>query len=191
MTMSQSASPLSMSWWTSTPMRSISGGRRVGGPTTRTRAPMMFNKWMFERPTRLCSTSPQIATKSPLRRPLRRRIVSASSSAWVGCSWDPSPALITEHATFCANNSTAPESGWRTMRTSGFMALSVIAVSITVSPFLIEEFLTDMLMTSPPSLLPASSNEVRVRVESSKNRFITVQPRSMSSFLAGPRLNSK
>ena len=46
--------------------------------------------------------SPQIATSRPSIRPLRRRIVSASSSAWVGCSWLPSPALITAQLTWRA-----------------------------------------------------------------------------------------
>ena len=58
------------------------------------------------------------------------------------------------------------------------MALSVIAVSISVSPFLIEDEDTDMFMTSAPSRLPASSNEDWVRVEASKNRLICVRPRS-------------
>ena len=41
-------------------------------------------------------------------RPLWRRMVSASSSACVGCSWLPSPALITEQSTFWDKSSTAP-----------------------------------------------------------------------------------
>jgi len=40
--------------------------------------------------------------------------------------------------------------------------------SIRVSPLTIELAGTDMLITSPPSRLPATSNEVRVRVELSK-----------------------
>jgi hypothetical protein len=38
------------------------------------------------------------------------------------------------------------------------MAFRVIAVSSSVSPFLIDEVPTDMLMTSAPSRLAASSN---------------------------------
>ena len=89
-----------MSWNTSTPSRSISAGSRVRGATTRTRPPIVFRSAMFERATRLCRMSPQIATVSPPSRPLRRRIVSASSKAWVGCSWLPSPALTTAQSTF-------------------------------------------------------------------------------------------
>ena len=60
------------------------------------------------------------------------------------------------------------------------MAFRVAAVSSSVSPLFTDEVETDMLMTSAPSRLPASSNEVRVRVESSKNRLIRVRPRSRS-----------
>src|SRR6185437_954556 len=152
--------------------------------------PMMLRSWMLERATRLCRMSPQMATTRPLSEPLRRRMVSASSSAWVGCSWLPSPALMTAQLTFSERSCTAPDSGWRTISTSGCMAFSVIAVSIIVSPFLIELPLTDMLMTSPPSRLPASSNEVRVRVEFSKKRLMIVRPRIAERFLSAWRLGS-
>ena len=59
------------------------------------------------------------------------------------------------------------------------MALSVIAVSTTVSPFFTDEEATDMFITSAPSRLPASSNEDCVRVEASKKRLISVRPRSV------------
>ena len=74
----------------------------------RTRAPSVLSTLMLERATRECRMSPQIATVSPAMRPLARRMVSASSSAWVGCWCAPSPALITEQSTFCASSSTAP-----------------------------------------------------------------------------------
>ena len=140
---------------------------------------------MFERATRLCRTSPQIATVSPPSRPLRRRIVSASSSAWVGCSWLPSPALMTAQSSFSESSWTAPDSGWRTTSTSGCIAFKVIAVSIRVSPLCIELAATDMLMTSPPSRLPATSKEVRVRVEFSKKQLMIVRPRKSDALLLG------
>ena len=99
MTMSTSSSPRCMSWNTSTPKPSMPAGRSVIGATTRTRAPMARSRTMLERATRLCRMSPQIATVRPSIRPLRRRMVSASSSAWVGCSWAPSPALMTAQRT--------------------------------------------------------------------------------------------
>ena len=171
-------------------MRSMPGASSVGGAITRTRAPMVVSRWMLERATRLCLMSPQIATSSPARLPRRRRMVSASSSAWVGCSWLPSPALITAQSTFCDNRFTAPESGWRTTITSGRMAFSVAAVSSSVSPFLIALVATDMLTTSAPRRFAASSKEVRVRVEVSKNRLMTVRPCSSESFLSARRFCS-
>ena len=70
------------------------------------------------------------------------------------------------------------------------MALSVIAVSISVSPFFTDELPTDMFITSAPSRLPASSNEDWVRVEASKNRLIRVRPRSEVRFFSIWRLRS-
>ena len=160
----------------------------VEGAMTRTRAPSVLSRRMLERATRECRMSPQIATVSPAMRPLWRRMVRASSSAWVGCSWLPSPALITEQSTFWASSSTAPAAWWRTTRMSGRMAFSVIAVSISVSPFDMDEVRVDMFMTSAPSRLPASSKELWVRVEDSKNRLIRVRPRRSSRFLATWRL---
>ena len=73
---------------------------------------------------------------------------------------------------------------------SGCMALSVTAVSISVSPLRIDEDDTDMFMTSAPSRLPASSKEACVRVEASKKRLISVRPRSDVSFFSIWRLSS-
>ncbi len=73
---------------------------------------------------------------------------------------------------------------------SGRMALSVIAVSISVSPFCTEEVETFMFMTSAPSRLAAISNELCVRVEASKKRLISVRPRRTSRFLPTSRLAS-
>ena len=98
-----------MSRATSTPKRSMPAGSSVEGATTRTRAPSALSRMMLERATRECRMSPQIATVRPSMRPLLRRMVSASSSAWVGCSCAPSPALITEQSTFWRAARTAPE----------------------------------------------------------------------------------
>ena len=70
------------------------------------------------------------------------------------------------------------------MMMSGRIAFSVIAVSISVSPFLTLEVATDMFITSAPSLLPASSNEDWVRVEASKKRLIWVRPRRVERFFS-------
>ena len=64
------------------------------------------------------------------------------------------------------------------------MALRVIAVSISVSPFLTLDAPTAMFMTSAPSRLPASSKDDWVRVEASKNRLICVRPRKVARFFS-------
>ena len=102
----------------------------------------------------------------------------------------PSPALSTAQFTFDASTFTAPEWGWRTTSKSGRIALSVSAVSMSVSPFLIEEACIDMFITSAPSRLPAISNEACVRVEFSKNMLIWVSPASASERLCGARERS-
>ena len=47
-----------------------------------------------------------------------------------------------------------------------------------------------MLMTSAPSRLPATSNEVRVRVEFSKKQLMIVRPRSSARFFSACRFSS-
>ena len=81
---------------------------------------------------------------------------------------------------------TAPLSWWRTTSTSGCMALSVIAVSISVSPFFMAELATAMLTTSAPSRLPASSKLVWVRVEALEEEVDLGQPLQELQLLVGP-----
>ena len=92
---------------------------------------------MFERATRLCRMSPQIATVRPsmpalaaadgerVEQRLGRVLVAAVAGVDHGAVDLP------------ASSATAPLSWWRTTSTSGCMAFSVIAVSISVSPFFI------------------------------------------------------
>src|SRR4051812_25194146 len=110
-------------------------------------------------------------------------MVYASSSAWVGCSWVPSPALTTLPFTHWASRCGAPEAGCRTTIASDPIASSVSAVSLRLSPLETLLPLAEKLMTSAESRLAASSKEMRVRVESSKKRLTTVRPRSVGSFL--------
>ena len=70
------------------------------------------------------------------------------------------------------------------------MALSVSAVSISVSPFLRLEACIAIDITSAPSRLPASSKLACVRVEASKNMLICVSPASTSRCLASLRLSA-
>jgi len=91
-------------------------------------------------------------------------MVRQSSSACVGCSWQPSPAFKMGQPTCRARKLHAPELGWRTTIASGFMASRLRAVSASVSPLLTLELDALMLTVSAESRLAAISKEVRVRV---------------------------
>ena len=160
-----------------------------------TSAPRVRSSQTLERATRECSTSPAIATRMPVRSAPAdgvpasldqcRRMVKASSSAWVGCSWVPSPALMTAASiqSVAASRCGAPEAQCRMTTASAPIAESVWAVSLRDSPLETEEPFAAKLMTSAESRLAAASKEIRVRVESSKNRLTTVRPRRVGSFL--------
>src|SRR6185437_5729434 len=138
---------------------------------------------MFERATRLCDTSPTIATRNPWKFIPRCRIVYRSSNACVGCSCHPSPALMTDDLTPFASVSAAPAEEWRSTMMSACIASIFRAVSRSVSPFttLLEE--GEKLITSALRRLAASSKDVRVLVLGSKKRFTTVFPRRAGTFL--------
>ncbi len=61
---------------------------------------------------------------------------------------------------------------WYSWNNSNWGTKWDVAVSIKVSPFLIAEFDTFIFITSAPNLFPASSNELKVLVEDSKNKLI-------------------
>src|SRR5258708_4447830 len=56
-------------------------------------------------------------------------------------------------------------------------------MSTSDSPLLTEDVEAEMLTASAERRFAAISNEVRVRVEASKNRFMTVLPRRAGTFL--------
>lgn len=114
-------------------------------------------------------------------------MVNASSSAWVGCSCVPSPALTTALSIHpeVARRYGAPEAPCRMTTASAPMASRVRAVSLRDSPLETEEPFAEKLMTSAERRLAAASKEIRVRVESSKKRLTTVRPRRVGSFLIG------
>ena len=99
MTMSAPEMPSTKLVKTGTPKLSIFAGNKVEGLTKRNSAPIAPSRYRFDRATRLFAISPQIAIFNPSIRPNRRNIVSASRRACVGCSWRPSPALITQPST--------------------------------------------------------------------------------------------
>ncbi len=108
-----------------------------------------------------------MVTRSPSSRPSLRRMVNASSRAWVGCSWVPSPAFTTLPRTQPASRCGAPEAPCRITTASEPIASRVSAVSFRLSPFATLEPLAEKLITSADSRLAAASNEILVRVESS------------------------
>src|ERR1051326_7664037 len=127
--------------------------------------------------------SPRIVTCRPWIRPLCSRMVKASSRAWVGCSWAPSPALITLALRKRDRKWGAPVGVWRMMMMSALRASRLRAVSLSVSPFLNEEASAEKLITSAVSRCAASSKLMRVRVDGSTNRLTTVLPRNAGTFL--------
>ena len=66
---------------------------------------------------------------------------------------------------------------------SGAMASRLSAVSSSVSPLLTLDDETLIFTASAERRFAASSNDVRVRVEDSKNRLMTVLPRRAGTFL--------
>src|SRR3954470_14446288 len=181
-TASDLGSTASRSYDTSQGHLSTPTGTSVGGATRVTSAPRVCSSRTLERATRLCRTSPTIVTRTPSSRPSRCRIVYAASSACVGCSCVPSPALTTLPRTQCASRCGAPLALCRTTIASLPIASSVSAVSLRLSPLLTLDPFAEKLITSADSRLAASSKEIRVRVESSKKRLTTVRPRSVGSF---------
>ena len=163
-------SSASRSWDTVTGQPATPTGSRVGGATSTTSAPRVCSSSTLERATRLCRTSPTITTRLPSIPPSRWRMVSASSSAWVGCSWVPSPALMTlgppsAVAVHSASCWAAPDAGCRMISASAPAARRVSAVSRSDSPLATDDPEALTLITSALIHLPATSNDTRVRVE--------------------------
>src|SRR5213076_783803 len=77
----------------------------------------------------------------------------------------------------------APADEWRMTMQSGAIASRLRAVSSSVSPLETLEVETLMLTVSADRRLAAISNDVRVRVDGSKKRLITVRPRNAGTFL--------
>ncbi len=85
--------------------------------------------------------------------------MNASSNAWVGCSWVPSPAFTTalEIHPDVASRWAAPDAEWRMTTPSDPIAWSVCAVSLRDSPFATLDPLAEKLMTSALSRFAATS----------------------------------
>src|SRR3989337_3550202 len=110
-TTSASRTASRMSFVTLAPPRAISLGRRVEGPQGQRSAPILPREWRLERTTLLWRISPIIDTLSPFIFPFALRMENRSRSPCVGCSFDPSPALMTEHETARDRKWDAPDDG--------------------------------------------------------------------------------
>ena len=139
----------------------------VGGPQTVTFAPIFWKARMFERATREWVTSPTIQIARPSSPPELLRSVKTSSSACVGCSCLPSPALTTAASVQLVTIVAAPAHGVRTTIASGECAASVSTVSFSDSPFSTLEPDAAKFTTSALRRLAASSKLERVRVDAS------------------------
>src|SRR2546426_5732158 len=94
-------------------------------------------------------------------------------------------SLMTLERIRLPRNSAAPEEGWRMTTMSIRIASRFRAVSTRVSPFCTELPLAATLTVSAERRFSANSNEIRVRVDASKNRLTMVLPRSAGTFLMG------
>ena len=150
-----------------TPSSSMPRGSSDRGPHTATSAPSLSRPQMLLRATRLCIMSPQMHTLQPASVPRLSRIDSRSSSPWVGCSCQPSPALMTFEGIRSARNLGAPEAGCRTTTMSIRIASRLRAVSTRLSPFSIEDPDAAMFTVSADRRFSANSKEMRVRVDDS------------------------
>ena len=122
--------------------------------------------------------SPTIATIRPSTEPNSSIKVETSSIACVGCSWRPSPALMTGHFTPSATIFAPPDTAQRTTIAATPMHSMLRAVSTSDSPLLMLDPLGVRLKTCPPRRCTAVSKLQRVRVESSKNKFAITRPLS-------------
>ena len=172
------------------PSTSGRAGRKGPGPTSVTSAPIFTSAGAREPTTRECTESPTMPTRRPSMWPKRLRMVYRSSRAWVGWACLPSPALTTRAWEVAATMLGVPAFLARQMYMSTPMESSVLTVSTRDSPFTteLEEPATESV--SAPRRLQASSKELFVRVEGSRNRFTTVRPRRVGSFLMVRELTS-
>ncbi len=94
---------------------------------------------LSERTVRPCDRSPPKPTRRPSSFPsFSTYSVSTSSMACVGCSFLPSPPLMTGTAEQSAAHCSVPSRGWRITSTSKWLAHIMATVSRTVSFFMTE-----------------------------------------------------
>ena len=130
--------------------------------------------------------SPQIATVQPGDLPLVRADGRAVEQR-LGRVLVRAVARVDDRGAERASASISAAPAWacRTTTTSGAIASRLRAVSSSVSPLMVDDAEPEMFTASADRRLAAISNEVRVRVDGSRNRLMTVFPRSVGTFLIG------
>ncbi len=172
-----------MSWNTSAPQRSTPAGMRVAAPPAAPGPPASGAGRRWSAPRGCAARRRRSPPSAPAILPNARRSDRASSSAWVGMLV-PAVAGV-DHA---AAHLLRQERGGRRSRSGARPAGPASWRSASppcrsgFRPLVMDEVRGLMLTTSAPSRLPASSKELWVRVEDSKNRFTRVRPRSRPSF---------
>ena len=168
-------------------MRSMSVGIGVGGPTTRTRAPMICSRWMFEarhaavhdvaadRHQQAFEAAASSSDGERIEQRLRWMLVLAVAAVDDGAVHLLRQEIDRARSMVPHDDGVGPHGVQRHRRVE------------QRRPLRTEEVATSMLITSAPSRLAATSKLVRVRVEFSKNRLITVRPASTSRRLSMDR----
>ena len=180
MTMSAPSRPSSMSVKTSTPSRSMPRGSSVDGATTRTRAPMRvehddvgagdarMQDVAADRHRQPGDAALGAADGERVEQRLRRMLMRAVAGIDHRAIDLLRQQLDRAGGVVAHDQDVGPHGVQRHRRVDQRLAL------------LHRGGRHVMFMTSAPSRLPASSKELCVRVEASKNRLIRVRPRSTS-----------
>ena len=146
---------------------------------------------MLERATRLCRTSPQIATTRPFELaaapPDGERVEQRLGRMFVAAvaGIDHAAIELARQQLRCAGILMAHDKDVRphgVQRRGGVDQRLALGDRRGLAP--------TCSVTSAPSRLPASSNELCVRVEASKNRLMSVRPLSRGDFFSLARLSA-
>ncbi len=158
-------------------------GQQSGRTAHPTSAPIFLGPRCWSGPPAQCMISPINPTLSPSSRPKWSRMVSMSSSPWVGCSCQPSPALITLESDALGEEARGAGGPVADHHHIDFHRLQV-ARGIDQRLAFDKAALGDvMLIVSALRRFSANSKEVRVRVLGSKKRLTMVLPRRAGTFL--------
>ena len=153
-------------------------GTNVPGPATRTFAPSFCQQMNIRAGNAAMNDVAENRDLEPFILPLCSRIVIASSSACVGCSFAPSPAL-TIAACLPLQADEARLLNMTNDNTVRCHRIEIQCVSISVSPFVRLDVETLIFSASAERRFAAISNDVRSSGRVSKKRLMMVLPRSV------------